>query len=274
MPETLTIYGKNDKMITTRAGEVFKQVYIIIFSVFGLIVGSFLNVCIYRIPLGISVAFGHSHCTFCKKNLRAADLVPVLSYISLKGKCRYCKTPISVRYAVIELLTGLSFVSCYMVFSDNIFAAITACVISSIFIVISAIDIDTFEISNGSIMVLAFAAAWLHIFLGTSIIDSLLGFAVGFVPFLILFLILPNGIGGGDVKLFAACGFLLGPKNIILAILLTYIIATIYVIYKFVAKQAGRKQAVQFAPYIAIGTMISLFFGNKIIDLYLSLWRM
>ena len=188
----------------------YDTVICVLVFIFGSVIGSFLNVVIYRTPLHMSIVNGPSHCFSCGERIKPYDLVPIFSWIFLGGKCRKCKAPISARYTVVEALTGIMFLLAYIRFSASL-PMVVAIVFFSLLIVLSCIDIDHMEIPYWctiSIAVLGIATfftepnmPWWEHFAGAAVIA---------VPFAILALF--GGMGGGDVQLMAASGFVLGWK--------------------------------------------------------------
>ncbi|NMA79998.1 MAG: prepilin peptidase [Clostridiales bacterium] len=242
-------------------------IQIIIAFIFGLLIGSFLNVCIYRIPQNESIVFGSSHCMECKSELKWFELFPLFSYIFLKGKCRTCHTRISIRYPLIELLNGVLFAIAFYRF-PSIPQAITIAIFFSILIVISMIDLDTMLIPNrlvAAIFVLGISSIW--VFPEVSIFSRLIGSVIISVPFLLI-AIFTGGMGGGDVKLMFAAGFLLGIKSIVIAALFGIVIAAICGI---IIKIKTKKSKIPFGPYLSIGLAISALVGTAIADWYISL---
>lgn len=236
----------------------------------GIIVGSFLNVCIYRIPLGMSINGNHgrSLCTSCKKTLRWYDMVPVLSYCFLRGKCRFCKKHISLRYPAIELLNGLLWgtaVYKWGVTIDTIFY----CLFFSILIVVCMIDWDTMEIPyRFEVMILGLGILSL-VNSGIGVLpERLIGIFVISVP-MILITLLCGGFGGGDIQLMAASGFLLGWKVNVVAMLIAVIVAGIYGIGVIIIKKK-KKIKIPFGPFLAFGLVMASFWGEKILDWYLG----
>lgn len=242
----------------------------ILIPILGLLFGSFLNVCIYRIPKKESIVVGSSHCMNCNKKIKWYDLFPLFSYIFLLGKCRNCKTKISIRYPLIETLNCILYFIIYLMYGLSL-QTILYCAMASAFIVISMIDFDTKEIPNG-----------LHIFL---LCLSPLSFIINDMPFwhkligfvaasgiLLILAVFTNGFGGGDIKLMAVCGLLIGYKNILLGlfigIILGGIVGSLILIFK---KQKEKRPEMAFGPYLCIGTLIAALYGNQIITWYLTL---
>lgn len=180
---------------------------VLFFFLFGLVIGSYLNVAIYRLPLRLSTAKGRSFCPQCHHTLSAMDLIPVLSWLGLRGKCRYCHAPISPRYPLIESLTGILYALCGFYYGAT-FSAVLHCLFLSILIVMAMIDLDTMEIPDRLsvfILILAVIALALE---PASIPSRILGALIISVPFWILSRL--NAMGGGDVKIMCAAGFYLG----------------------------------------------------------------
>lgn len=236
---------------------------------YGILIGSFLNVCIYRIPLKEDIVKVNSHCMNCGYKLRYYDLIPILSYIFLGGKCRECKTNISIQYPAIEGLNGLLYVIIYAVNGINT-ESIIYMLFTSVLIVISIIDFKTYEIPislNRFILILGIARVIFDI---DNYITYLIGFFIvsGFLYILYL-LTKGRGIGGGDIKLMAVSGLILGYKLIILAFLLGCIIGSVIHLLRMKISKADKVLA--FGPYLSIGIWISMLFGQGMIDLYISL---
>lgn len=247
-----------------------KALILLFYVLYGLIIGSFLNVCIYRIPLGISVVKGRSYCPRCQHTLKPYDMVPVLSYLVLGRKCRNCKEPISPRYALVELLTGLLFGLCFLAFGLTAMSVV-ACLAGAILVVIGFIDFDTQTIPDGAnllLLLLGIASMFLppHLPLASHIGGALVISA----PMLLL-AYCTNGFGGGDIKLFAAGGLLVGFGGAILSFLLAAILGGIYGIYLLLVKKASRKDSFPFGAFIGFGLFISLLYGQEIVLWYLGL---
>ncbi len=240
---------------------------IIIAFIFGLIIGSFLNVCIYRIPQNESIVFGPSHCMQCKTELKWYELFPLFSYIFLRGKCRTCHARISIRYPLIELLNGVLYAIAFYRYK-SIQQAVTIALFFSILIIISMIDLDTMLIPNrlvAAIFVLGIASIW--IFPEVSIFSRLIGSVIISIPFLLI-AIFTGGMGGGDVKLMFAAGFFLGAKSVVIAALIGIVLAAICGI---IIKIKTKKSKIPFGPYLSAGLAIASLVGTAIADWYLSL---
>jgi leader peptidase (prepilin peptidase)/N-methyltransferase len=255
--------------------------YALVPFVFGTYIGSFLNVIIIRTPLKESFVSGRSHCMTCGKTLKWYHLVPVFSWLFLRGKCGYCKSKISFQYPLVEFLNGFGwgFVSYYINVIQNgmldspIAFSITAIlymIALSVLIVISGIDIKIYEIpytANGILTALGLVALlmdldnWQLYIIGMCSIGGLL--------FLIQLVSGGRAMGGGDVFLMAAAGLLLGWKNIILAFVLGCIIGSIIHITIMKIKK-DTDNVLPFGPYLSAGIVIAMIFGDKMINWYLS----
>lgn len=240
----------------------------------GICVGSFLNVCIYRIPQEESIVFGPSHCMNCGHKLGWADLVPVFSFLFLRGRCRYCKAALSFQYPLIEATNALLWLFCYYRFGDSK-ETLIACAVSSILLVLSLIDARTQIIPLGCNIGIAFVAVLSLILSYDSLTQKelilhLIG-AVAVSGFLLLILLFTGGegIGGGDVKLMAAAGLLLGFPGIVMAFLLGCIIGTVFHVIRMVFFHAGRRLAL--GPYLSIGIFVTMLYGEDLLSWYLGL---
>lgn len=239
--------------------------------VLGLVIGSFLNVCICRIPIGQSVVRGGSYCPSCGSSLKPADLVPVLSYLFLRGKCRHCGEKISFQYPAVELLTGGLFVLSFYCFGLQPMTLI-AWALACVLIVASGIDIHTFEIPDGaSIAVLIIGIACFFI-PGLFWWERLLGVLCAAGP-LLLIVALSRGaaMGMGDVKLMAAAGLVLGWKLSFFALFAGVVFGGVVGAILMISRRRGRKDSIPFVPMLSAGILFSLLFGNAVIGWYVSL---
>lgn len=245
----------------------FISLYIIIF-LFGIVIGSFLNVCIFRLPLYENIATTGSHCMSCGHRLAWYDLVPLFSWLKLGGKCRYCKAKISVQYPLVEVMNGIGYILIFMVHGISV-DSIWLCLFFSALIVVSVIDWRTYEIPigvNAVILVLGIIRTAMDY---PHIAEHLIGL-ICVSLFLLLLNLLTNGrtMGGGDVKLMAAAGLLLGWKQIILAFWLGCIIGS--AIHLCLMKFAGRGRKLPFGPYLSAGMIIAMLWGDILVQWYLG----
>lgn len=242
--------------------------------IFGLIIGSFLNVCIYRIPLGLSIVTPPSACGSCGQRLKPKDLIPLLSWLYLKGKCRYCGQPISIRYPLVEFITGLIFSLAYWAFGWT-WILLIYLIIYSALIAIVFIDIDHQIIPNSInlfLLIIFFISNFIleYIYWKEAFVGGLLG---GGFLFLLVLLSRGGAMGMGDVKLMGVLGLFLGWKYTILCLLLSFIIGGVFSVFLLVLKIKGRKDAIAFGPWLVAGFFITTIFGNNILDWYLRLLR-
>lgn len=242
--------------------------YVIIF-LFGIVVGSFLNVCIYRLPEGESIVKVPSHCMSCGAQLRWFDLVPLFSWLFLRGKCRRCKAAISVQYPIVEALNGALWVFVFIVNGMNVMS-IVYCLMTSALLALSVIDWRTFEIPFGMNVFLGILGVVTVILNREEWLSHIIG-AVCVSGFLLILYLLSQGkaIGGGDIKLMAACGLILGWQRIILAFLLGCIFGS--VIHLLRMKLSGEGRVLAMGPYLAAGIFLAALFGQQWIGWYLSL---
>lgn len=247
--------------------------YILVF-ILGIVIGSFLNVCIYRIPMEKSIAFPPSHCTKCEHNLKPLDLIPILSYIFLGGKCRYCGEKISIRYPIIEVINGILYLIVYFKFGLTLIT-LKYCILVSLLIVIGMIDFDTqFVFTSttifGGIIGIIFLAIQ-GIVYNERIVDLVLGGIIGFA-IIGLIVFLTKGMGEGDIEIAAVCGLFLGIKGILLGLFLAIIIGGIVGIIILALKLKKAKERIAFGPCIAIGSLISMVWGVKILEYYCNVF--
>lgn len=241
--------------------------YILTF-LYGILIGSFLNVCICRIPNKESIVVHRSHCTSCGTAIRWYDLVPLLSWLLLRGKCRTCKAKISVQYPIVELANGLLYLLIMSVCGFNM-VSVLYCLASSALLALSVIDWRTFEIPIG-FNVFIFVIGIIRMCLD---LRHWSNYVIGFFAisgFLMILYILTKGrgIGGGDIKLMAVAGLLIGWKLIILSLMLGCILGS--VIHIVLMKVQGKERMLAFGPYLSIGIYISMLFGTEIIDWYVK----
>lgn len=249
----------------------------------GLLIGSFLNVCIYRIPKKESIAIPPSHCMNCNTRLKVLDLIPAFSYIFLKGKCRYCGQKISIRYPIIELITAVIFIAIYWKYSLTVdFFAYAY--LMSILIAVFFIDIDYMIIPNklvisalvgGMSVIIYNCFSPMEIYKDTIWWNPIVGMFLG-SGILMIFAIVGMAMykskevmGMGDIKILLPIGIFVGWKMIIVVLYLAIINAAIVCLVLISLKIKGRKSAVPFGPFIVIATFITIMWGWKITRLFL-----
>lgn len=243
--------------------------YIIIF-IFGITVGSFLNVCILRIPAHESIVTGPSHCPNCGKRLKSYELIPLFSWLALRGRCSGCKGAISAQYPLIEASNGVLWVLCFAVLGFSLQTAL-ACLLLSALVVVAVIDARTMEIPLGlsiTILVLGGISAALDY---QNLLSHVIGLFAVSLPLYLLYLATGGrGIGGGDIKLMAGCGLFLGWRLVLLGFFGGCLLGTIIHITLMAVKKAGNQ--LSFGPYLSAGVVLALLFGEKLINWYLSLF--
>lgn len=242
----------------------------IIIFLYGIIIGSFLNVCIYRIPKKENIVTTRSHCMSCGYQLRWYDLIPLFSWLALGGRCRKCKAKISVQYPAIEALNGVLYLIVFLCYGVSI-ETLLYCLMASALLALSVIDFRTFEIPLGFNVFIAVLGLVRVLTDLTNWKEYAVGFfAVSVVLYIIYVFTKGRGIGGGDIKLMAASGLLLGWKCNILAFLLGCIIGSVIHLLRMRFTKAERVLAM--GPYLSIGIYISALWGTQLIDWYLSLF--
>ncbi|MGL4792054.1 MAG: prepilin peptidase [Anaerotignaceae bacterium] len=249
----------------------FLPIYIFVF-LFGICIGSFLNVVVYRVPLGQFFAEERSFCPSCKTQLRWIDLIPIFSYVFLGGKCAHCKEKISCRYPIVEGIAGLLAVFSFIRFEFD-YKTIHAFGVLMILLAIALIDFDTMEIPdclNFALIPFAVVAIWL--WEDVTLLERAIGFFIVSLPLFLITMVIPNAFGGGDIKLMGVCGFLLGWQNTILAFFIALVLGGGYASFLLSAKKTKKGTHIAFGPYICIGVAVSLFYGAEIIGFYLKLF--
>jgi len=249
--------------------ELTITLYVLVF-LFGVVIGSFLNVCILRLPKGESIVSVPSHCTSCGKRLKWWELVPLFSYLALRGKCSGCHSHISAQYPLIEAANGFLWIIAFSAVGLCPDLAVI-CLFLSALLVLAVIDARTHEITPGiNWFILALGVIRL-IFRHENWLNNLLGFAVLGGAFLLVWLVSGGrAMGGGDVKLVFAVGLLLGLKAGLLGLVLACFLGAIIHVALMKLAHLGRELA--FGPYLAAGFAIAALWGDAIIRWYLNLF--
>ena len=257
--------------------------------ILGLFIGSFLNCVVYRVYNKKTFLKGHSFCPKCNHNLSVLDLIPIFSYLSLKGKCRYCKEPISKQYLFVELITGVVFfLVAYLLnasfltqgflnleFLNLIFYFFVA----SYFIMIFIFDLKWFIIPDG-LTFSGIAVTLFYLILSTflnvlSVEELFVRVLTAFIVFLFFFALYffseGKAMGFGDVKLVVFLGLLLGFPNILPALFIAFFLGAVIGLIMMMFKKKGMKSEIPFGPFLVFGTFVSLFFGEYFISWYLNL---
>ena len=244
--------------------------YVTIF-LFGIVVGSFLNVCIYRLPEGESIVKVPSHCMSCGAKLRWFDLIPLFSWLFLRGRCRQCKAVISVQYPVVEAVNGILWVAVFLVNGMNGMSVLYSLMASAL-LTLSVIDWRTFEIPFG-INVFLGVLGVVAVFLEKEEWRSHLIGAVCVSGVLFVLYLLSKGraIGGGDIKLMAVSGLFLGAAPTVCAMFIGLVTGGGYGAYMLISKKLDRKDHFAFGPFLAFGLAVAVFAGDRIAEWYLGM---
>ncbi|MEK5207714.1 prepilin peptidase [Psychrobacillus sp. FSL H8-0510] len=247
-------------------------IYIFLFFIYGLVFGSFFNVVGLRVPKGESIVRPPSHCTVCDRNLTVKDLVPVFSYVFLKGKCRGCGTKIHWVYPVMELATGLLFAFAYYQLGFTL-ELVVALLFISLLVIITVSDIAYMLIPDKILLFFLIPLIVLRVFEPLSPWwDSIVGAVVGFGVLLLIAIVSKGGMGGGDIKLFFVIGLVLGWVPTLLTLFLASIIGTVIGVISLRRTKQGRKTPIPFGPSIAIAAIIAYFYGESLVDWYVNLF--
>lgn len=242
------------------------------FLILGLIIGSFLNVIIYRLPEGKSIITPPSHCPECGTRLKVIDLIPVLSFLSTGGKCRYCNTKISKQYPIVELMTGFLFLFAYLKFGFSVQLFIYLLLISAL-IAVAFIDYKYMLIPNKityPLIVISLLSAFIFDYI--TIYQSLLGIVIPPLLLLIVALIFKGGMGMGDVKLAAAIGGFLGWSYTLAGIFIGSLLGSVIGLSLMGLGIIERKSRIPFGPFICTGALTMIFFGETLINWYFNLF--
>jgi leader peptidase (prepilin peptidase)/N-methyltransferase len=255
---------------------VFSIIIIMTFLI-GSVIGSFLNVCIYRIPRNLSIISPSSRCPSCNTAIKPYDNVPVISFLLLSGRCRYCKAKISLRYPLVETLNALFYGAVLWRYGVGWYTPVFFAFCSSL-LVIAFIDLD-FQIIPDVITIPGILIG----LIASSVIlpdpfarNSLLGFkgsVIGLLSgsglFYLIAILSRGGMGGGDIKMMAMVGAFTGWKSILLTTFAASLLGSIVGIFLMIFKGKGRKTKIPFGPFLAVGAIIALFYGEEIMALYL-----
>ena len=248
----------------------------ILLLLFGITIGSFLNVCIIRLPEHKTIITEPSHCMSCNYRLRWYDLVPLVSWLVLKGKCRKCGNPISKQYPIIEAVNGIAWVVIFILrgFEYNfVYDVTTVCYMAlfSALLVLSVIDFRTYEIPLGcNIFILAVGLIHLIVDYSNWLLYVIGLTAVSLFLYIIYVVSKGRGIGGGDVKLMAACGLLLGWKLNIVAFISGCVLGSVIHILRM--KFSKEDHVLAMGPYLSMGVIIAALWGDKLIGWYMGLY--
>lgn len=245
--------------------------YIMVF-LFGITIGSFLNVCIYRIPKQEDIVLERSHCMSCGNVLKWYELIPLFSFLIQGGKCKNCKAKLSWQYPLIELTNGLLYLWVVIVKGFTI-ESILFCICTSVLLVLAVIDFRTYEIPFGCNVIIGILGTVRMVTDLSHWYDYAIGFCTVSGLFLLVYLITRGrGIGGGDIKLMASAGLLLGWQNILLSLMIGSIAGS--VIHLTLMKLKKKERVLAFGPYLALGIFAAMLYGNEMIKWYLSFFEL
>lgn len=254
---------------------MYYGIEVVLIFILGLIVGSFSNVCIYRIPKNESIIYPASHCPKCRSKIKPVDNIPLLSYILLKGRCRNCKSKISIQYPVVELLTGLIYLIIYLIYGLSIQTLIYI-ILSSALIIIAFVDLNE-QVILGILSLPGIAIGLILSFFVPyiSYVNSVLGILVGGGIILIIrfagsLIFKKESMGLGDIELVAMIGAFLGWRYITISLFLGFFLGALTGIILILSKIKSREDTVPFGPFIVLGSFITLFWGEKIISWYIG----
>jgi leader peptidase (prepilin peptidase) / N-methyltransferase len=244
----------------------------VIALLFGLTIGSFLNVVIYRLPRRESLARPSSHCPNCNTAIKWYDNVPVVSWAVLRGRCRSCAEPIALRYPIVEAITGVGFAVSAWRFGIT-WQALVGCIFVAALVAVAFIDYDEMIIPDTIVLPGAVVGLAASIGLDPERWWVYLVSAVGCAFFfLVLVLLWPGGgMGMGDAKMGLFLGAFLGPR-VLVAVFVAFLLGSIVGIYLLVVKKATRKTKVPFGPFLAMGGALALYVGQTLIDAYTSIY--
>jgi len=243
------------------------------FFLLGLCVGSFMNVVIYRLPASESIVHPGSRCPGCKTPIRFYDNIPVFSWLILRGKCRHCGFRIPIRYALIEFLGGITALSVYLRFGLTLDALVYFLFITTL-IVVTFIDIDhriiPDRITLPGIPLFFMASLLMPV---PTWVDALLGVVAGGGSLLLIawgygVLTGREGMGGGDIKLLAMIGALLGWQGVLFTIFMSSAVGTLVGVLLMLRARKGMKLAIPFGPFLSIGGIFYIFYGPALVDWY------
>lgn len=273
--------------MTSLATPVF--IFVLVFSgVFGLVIGSFLNVVIHRVPAGVSLT-RESRCPSCENGIKPWQNVPLVSWLALRGRCAHCGEPISARYPLVELATGLAFtvVVWFFLATSTTPMPVTIVVIvaylyfAAITVALTAIDLDTHRLPNVivvpayvvSLLILAVAcvqgADW------SALVRAGIGGAALYAFYFLLRVIRPAGMGGGDVKLAGVVGIYLawlGWGSLIVGAFAAFVLGGVFGVALIAFRRAGRKTAIPFGPWMLAGAWVGIFAGEALARWYIGLF--
>lgn len=241
---------------------------IIVFFITGLLIGSFINVCIYRIPLHKSIIKPPSSCAACGHRLNYYDMLPVANYVINSGKCRYCGERYSIEYPLIELFNGLFYGAIAVKYGFGL-ALVLYCILGSILIAVSVIDLKHKIIPDSLNISVAAIGIVFVLYDGSIILDRVFGAFIGFALFFAIALA-TDAMGGGDIKLIAGLGLVFGVQGVLFIMFFSFVIGAVISVILLITKFKSRKDEIPFGPFISAAVLLYIFYGSEIIKFYLS----
>lgn len=246
--------------------------YIIVFFLFGLVLGSFFNVVGMRVPKKESIVSPPSHCPNCGTRVKARDLIPVVSYIMLGGKCRHCQAKISALYPLVELAAGVLFAIAPLKFgiSKELLIALP---FFSLCLIVFVTDIKYMLIPDKILLPFAVYFLVVRLFIVPAIPwwDAFVGALSGFVILFVIAILSKGGMGSGDIKLFFVLGLIVGWKGVLLTLILASFLGAVIGGIGMLLKKISRREPVPFGPFIIVSAIIVYFYGEAMIRAYVNL---
>jgi len=252
--------------------QLINAYFITILAITGACAGSFINVAALRRSEGLSFISGRSHCPSCNKKLQWFELVPVLSWLAQFGRCRTCKTRIPPRYMLVEIIGGAAAAMSFVRYRLTWMTPLVFCV-AIILLAITMIDLTSREIPDGLIIALipfAIGAIWAQP--EVTPLSRAIGIIAVSLPMLVLAFFIDGAFGGGDIKLMAVCGAMLGWQSTLPAFFIGVVFAGCVSVTLMIRKKAGRGAHIAFGPHLCLGVMAALLYGREIISWYLKLY--
>lgn len=254
--------------------EVIITILYVLVCILGASIFSFLNVVIYRLPKKENFVSGRSYCPSCGHALGAFDLIPIVSWVSLGGRCRYCEARIPVRDTLVEILGAFLAATSVEHFGPTA-AAVLVFAFFGLLTVVALVDQDTMEIPNGFVLLaLVFAVISIFVMPEIGITERLIGMAVISLPMFLLTVAIPGAFGGGDIKLMIPCGFFLGWKMTILAVFFAILFGGAYGAGLLITKKVDKKEHFAFGPFLCVGMGIAILWGEQILNWYLGFFNL
>ncbi len=244
----------------------------IFITLVGLVIGSFLNVCIYRLPRGENLAWPPSHCGSCGERLSVGELIPVLSYLCLGGRCRHCKSVISPQYPLVELLCAVLYLGLFVHFgwsgqlAGHVF-------LFTLLIVISVIDLKSQDVYTSTILAGLLGGAFYLLYIyssGGPVRDLLLGAFAGLAVIGVIVIVSRGGMGWGDAEIALLCGLFLGLRLTLVALFFSFLLGGLVGAVLLLLRRRKGKDSIPFGPFIALGALLSVFYGEPLLAWYLT----